>query len=207
MPPVAMLAGSLINELYEIDKAFILALDDYHTIHEKSVHDLITVLLNHPPRAMHLVLATRRDPPFPLTDLRARGQMTEIRMQELRFSSSDTIDFLEKVMGMEVDRHTAAIIEEKTEGWVAGLRLAVLSIRQRTDLNRILDSLPDNNRYVMDYIIAEVISHQPPDIKDYLLSTAILDRFCAPLCEAVCFSDQDESATCALSGQPVHRPA
>lgn len=200
LPPVAMLAGSLINELYKIDKDFIIALDDYHTIHEKSVHDLITVLLNHPPRAMHLVLATRRDPPFALTDLRARGQMTEIRMQELRFSLSDTIAFLEKVMGMEVDRHTAAIIEEKTEGWVAGLRLAVLSIRQRTDLNRILDSLPDNNRSVMDYIISEVISKQPPDIKDYLLSTAILDRFCAPLCEALCIS-QDESASCSLSGQ------
>ena len=200
LPPVASLSGTLINELVEIDQPFILVLDDYHAIHDKTVHNLINELITHPPDVMHLMVVTRRDPPFPLAKLRVRGQMTEIRAHDLCFSRSDTIEFLQKVMGMDVDHQTAVILEEKTEGWVAGLRLAVLSFRERSDINRILSNLPDNNRYVMDYIIAEVVSHQPSEIKDYLLSTAILDRFCAPLCEAVC-SVTNDSETCSLSGQ------
>jgi ATP/maltotriose-dependent transcriptional regulator MalT len=200
LPPLSSLAGALINELDEIDKDFILVLDDYHMIREKAVHDLIVELLTHPPEAMHLVVVSRRDPPFPMFDLRARGKMTEIRVQKLRFSLVETTSFLQNVMEMDVDRQTAAIIDEKTEGWVAGIRLAVLSFRERADLNRILAGLPDNNRYVMDYIVSEIVSQQPPDIKEYLLSTAVLDRFCAPLCEAICVG-RNESKMCSLSGQ------
>ncbi|MBW2429188.1 MAG: hypothetical protein JRF56_09535 [Deltaproteobacteria bacterium] len=199
-PSMSTLAGTLINELNEIDQNFILVLDDYHMIREKAVHDLIVELLLHPPEAMHLVVASRRDPPFPIFDLRARGKMTEIRTQELRFSLSETTSFLQNVMEMDVDRQTAAIIDEKTEGWVAGLRLAVLSFRERADLNRILEGLPDNNRYVMDYIVTEIVSQQPPDIKEYLLSTAILDRFCAQLCEAI-YAGRNKSERSSLSGQ------
>jgi LuxR family maltose regulon positive regulatory protein len=200
LPPLSSLAGTLINELNEIDQDFILVLDDYHMIHEKAVNDLIVELLIHPPDAMHLVVVSRRDPPFPILELRARGKMTEIRLQELRFSLAETTSFLQNVMETDVDPQTAAIIDEKTEGWVAGLRLAVLSFRERADLNRILAGLPDNNRYVIDYIVSEVVSQQPPDIKEYLLSTAVLDRFCAPLCEAICV-DWNESKMCSLSGQ------
>ena len=125
--------------------------------------------------------------------------MTEIRVQELRFSTKEVTDFLQKVMRVDVDDHMAAVIEEKTEGWVAGLRLAVLSMRHRPDLQHMIAALPDDNRYVMDYIISEVVSQQPADIQDYLLSTAILDRFCAPLCESVCISN-NASHTCTLSG-------
>ena len=199
LPSADMLAASLINHLYKIDDNFILVLDDYHLIRDKNVHELVYQLLIHPPEAMHLVVATRRDPPFTISGLRARGQMTEIRVPDLQFSSAEVGTFLRRVMKMEVDDHTAAIIEEKTEGWVAGLRLAVLSVRQRSDLPRILASLPDNNRYVMDYIISDVISRQPEDIQKYLLSTAILNRFCAPLCEALCLPP-DGSAECHLSG-------
>jgi LuxR family maltose regulon positive regulatory protein len=200
LPPLSSLAGTLINELNEIDQYFILVLDDYHMIHEKAVNDLIIELLIHPPDAMHLVVVSRRDPPFPILELRARGKMTEIRLQELRFSLAETTSFLQNVMEMDVDPQTAAIIDEKTEGWVAGLRLAVLSFRERSDLNRILAGLPDNNRYVMDYMVSEIVSQQPPDIKEYLLPSAVLDRFCAPLCEAICVG-RNESKMCSLSGQ------
>lgn len=200
LPSLDILAASLINDLYEIDKHFILVLDDYHTIRDKDVHELVCQMLTHPPETMHLVVATRRDPPFPVFDMRARGQMTEIRVPDLQFSPSEVTIFLRRVMKMEVDDHIAAIIGEKTEGWVAGLRLAVLSVRQRSDLQRIVAGLPDNNRYVMDYIISEVISLQSKETQHYLLSTAILERFCAPLCEAMCLS-QDGSVACPLSGR------
>jgi LuxR family maltose regulon positive regulatory protein len=193
------LAGSLINDLHTIDVEFILILDDYHNIHAKEVHDLINSLLIYPPETMHLVLVTRRDPPFSVANLRVRGYITEIRMQQLRFSLSETKNYLTKVMKMDVDDHTAVAIDTKTEGWVAGLRLAVLSFREREDLNRIIANLPENNRYVMDYIISEVISHQPEDIQEYLISTAILDRFCAALCESICIS-KTKTKTCSLSG-------
>ena len=170
-----------------------------HTIRDTAVHELLCQLLIHPPRNMHLAVATRRDPPFPIIELRARGQLTEVRVQDLRFSLEEVTDFLQKVMRVDVDHHMATVIEEKTEGWVAGLRLAVLSMRHRPDLQQMIAALPDDNRYVMDYIISEVVSQQPADIQDYLLSTAILDRFCAPLCESICISD-NASRTCELLG-------
>lgn len=199
LPPQDLLAGSLINDLHAIDVDFILTLDDFQNIHVKEVHDLINRLLTYPSDTMHLVLATRRDPPFSVTNLRVRGQITEIRMQQLRFSLAETKHYLTEVMKMDVDEQTAAAIDAKTEGWVAGLRLAVLSFREREDIDRIIANLPENNRYVMDYIISEVISHQPEDIQEYLLSTAILDRFCAPLCESICMS-KNESKTCSRTG-------
>jgi LuxR family maltose regulon positive regulatory protein len=200
LPPLAVLARTLINDLDQIEKGFILVLDDYHVIREQTVHDLLSELLVHPPGCMHLVVATRRDPSLPLTELRARGQVTEVRVQELRFSAKETAAFLQQAMGMAVDAKTAAVLEEKTEGWVAGLRLAALSLRERADLDRILESLPDENRYVMDYIISEVLSKQPPDMENYLLSTAILNRFCAPLCKAVC-SVGNKQETGSIGGE------
>ena len=199
LPPAKVLASTLINELDEIEENYILVLDDYHLINEIKIHDLLSAILSHPPGAMHLVVATRRDPPLSMMELRARGQMTEIRVQDLRFSAKEVELFLQQLMGMEVDDRTAAILEKKTEGWVAGLRLAALSLRERTDIDRILENLPDNNRYVMDYIIGEVLSRQSPTIQDYLLSTAVLKRFCAPLCEVV-YSTGDERGTCMITG-------
>jgi len=200
VPPVSVLASSLINELDQVEKTFILVLDDYHFIRKNAVHELLSELLKHPPGPMHLVLATRRDPPLPLATLRARSRMTEIRVQELRFSAAESAAFLQKVTGRSVDDTIAAVLEEKTEGWVTGLRLAALSLSHRSDMDRILAQLPENNRYVMDYIVAEVLSQQPPAIQEYLLATAILDRFCAPLCQAVCVLDT-ESQACEMPGQ------
>ncbi|KPJ76375.1 MAG: hypothetical protein AMJ54_12005 [Deltaproteobacteria bacterium SG8_13] len=199
LPPEALLANTLLNDLDQIKGNYILVLDDYHLITDKKIHDLLSTILSHPPGAMHLVVATRRDPPLPMMELRARGQMTEIRVQDLRFSAGEVTLFLQQVMGMQVDDRIAAVLEKKTEGWVAGLRLAALSLRERTDVDRILGNLPDDNRYVMDYIVSEVLSRQPPAIQDYLLSTALLNRFCAPLCEAICTAGW-EPGTCSITG-------
>jgi LuxR family maltose regulon positive regulatory protein len=200
LPPLPILTGILINELDKIDQAFILTLDDYHIIQNKAIHDLLIEFLKHPPRAMHLVLASRVDPPLPLASLRARGEMTEIRIQDLRFSLEETAEYLQKMMGKTIEDNIVALLDKKTEGWVTGLRLAALSLRHRDNLNRVLTDLPNDNRYVMDYMVAEVLFQQPPAMQEYLLTTSILGRFCAPLCDAVCISDT-ASGACKLGGQ------
>jgi len=200
LPPVSVLAKSLINELDEIEKAFILVLDDYHLIRDKNVHELITKLLKHPLAFMHLVLIGRRDPPLPLTALRAKGQMVEIRTQDLRFSLDETVAFLQQMTGVPIDNAVAAILEKKTEGWVTGLRLAVLSLNHRKDIKGILTGLPVENRYVMDYVVTEILSHHPPAVQEYLLKISVLSRFCATLCDAVSHSDA-ESGGSGLDGR------
>ncbi|MGA6925497.1 MAG: hypothetical protein WBY88_07440, partial [Desulfosarcina sp.] len=200
LPPVAIIARSLINELDRIENPFILALDDYHLIHNKSIHELIDELLRHPLPLMHLVLIARRDPPLQLTALRARGQMVEIRTGDLRFTLEETSLFLQQMTGATVDDSVAAILEAKTEGWVTGLRLAALSMRHNKDVARKLAELPTENRYVMDYVVTEILSHHPPFVQAWLLKTSVLDRFCAPLCVAVCRSDTD-AAVSGLKGR------
>ncbi len=200
LPSVSVLARNLINELDQIDKSFILALDDYHMIRDKSIHEIIAKLLRHPSAFMHLVLIGRRDPPLPLTALRAKGQMIEMRAQELRFSLEETVVLLQQMTGVKVDKSAAAILEEKTEGWVTGLRLAALSMRDRNDLKRVLASLPVENRFVMDYVVTEILSHHSPAVQACFLKASVLNRFCAPLCDAVCFSGA-ESGECDLNGR------
>jgi len=190
LPPGSVLTRHLLNDLDQIDKPFILVLDDYHRIQETIVHDVLTELLEHPPRAMHLALLTRRDPPLPIGSLRAHGHVTEIGVDQLRFTVAETAAFLQKVLKVKVKDTTASVLEEKTEGWVTGLRLAALSVRNRNDLDRLVDSLQGSSRYIADYLIAEVVSKQPAAIAQYLLETSIQDRFCASLCEAVHLSDK-----------------
>ena len=186
LPPFPVLSGSLINELDKIDQAFILTLDDYHVIQNQAIHDLLIDILKHPPRAMHLVLASRVDPPLPLASLRGSGEMTEIRVQDLRFLLEETAEYLRRMVDKPIDDSTVELLGRKTEGWVTGLRLAAMSLRQREDLNQVLTDLPNNNHFVMDYLVAEVLSQQPPALQAYLLKTSILDRFSVPLCQAVC---------------------
>jgi len=200
LPPLSILSGILINELDQIKQAFILTLDDYQVINNKTIHNLLIEILKHPPHAMHLVLASRIDPPLALASLRAKGKMTEIRVQDLRFSLEETAEYLQKMLGQTIEDNIVALLGEKTEGWVTGLRLAVLSLRHREDLNRVLTDLPKDNRYIMDYMVAEILSQQPPTMQEYLLTTSILNRFCAPLCDAVCISDTGSGA-CKISGQ------
>jgi len=200
LPVLRTLSLSLINELAELDDRFILVLDDYHVIQEKAVHDLLTELLKYAPRTVHLVLTSRIDPPLPLASLRARGEMNEIRAQDLRFSLEETSEYLQKMMGRKMEDSSVALLGRKTEGWITGLRLAALSLSHRKDLDSVLSELPDDNRYVMDYMVAEVLSQLPTGRLTYLLKTSILDRFSAPLCQAVCAGATGREA----EGPPGH---
>lgn len=184
-PPMEVITNSLTNELDQIEDYFVLVLDDYHLIREQGIHDLLARLLEHPPKPLHLVVSCRIDPPLPLTTLRARGKMTEVRVQDLRFSVPETTELLQQALKTEVDDATAAVLEEKTEGWVTGLCLAALSLRRSDNRDKILAGLPEDNMYIMDYLVEEVLSQHPSDIQEYMLETSILDRFCAPLCEAL----------------------
>jgi LuxR family maltose regulon positive regulatory protein len=199
LPSVSLLADSLINELELIEQPFMLALDDFHLIKDVSVRDLVTQLLHYPPQAMHLVLIGRRDPPLPISTLRAKSLMTEIRTQDLRFNELETGTFLTRALGTQVDSATVAALEEKTEGWVTGLRLAALSMSCRDTLDPKLLEPQVDAQYVMEYLFTEVFSVQPPEINQYLLGTAILDRFCGPLCEEVCIPGVDP-LTCEFGG-------
>jgi len=202
LPPMSIITHHLINELDQIDNLFILVLDDYHVISNQNLHALITKLLQHPPGPMHLVLSTRVDPMLPLVRFRARGQMTEIRVSDLRFSQEETGAFLNLLVGVPVDSNTADTLGKKTEGWVTGLRLSALFLRQRSDLNRIIGNLPTDSQHIMEYLLTEVLSTQSGEIQEYLLTTSILDRFCAPLCDAVCVPG-DRSLECKMGGQQL----
>jgi LuxR family maltose regulon positive regulatory protein len=200
LPPIAALSSSLLNELDRIEQSFILVLDDYYRIKETAIHKLITEILNHPPKSFHLVIAGRYDPPLPIATLRAQSRVTEIRTQDMCFNVAETQTLLNQLLGIQVDPSTAATVEEKTEGWVTGVRLAALSMRQVADIDaRLLEPHVDA-QYVMEYLFNEVFSLQPPGVNQYLLGTAILDRFCGPLCEAVCLPGFDPF-TCELEGR------
>jgi len=200
LPPLSVLAPTLVNDLETIDEDFILCLDDYHRIHETTIHDLMAALLQHPPRAMHFVLIARRDPPLPLITLRARRQINEITMEQLRFTREETAAFLEKALELPIDDSTAAVLEEKVEGWVTGLRLAALSVRGGKDLGRLLSGAQKGFHYVTDYLVSEVISRQPPAMARCMIYTAVLDRFCPALCEAIHVS-KGEPGEDEISGQ------
>ena len=197
LPPASILTGTLINELDRIEQPFILALDDYHLIHDLAVHDLVDDLLHHSPRTLHLALITRLNPPLNLRRLRARSQMVEIRAQDLRFTADETYVFMRKAMGSSVDQATAALLQEKTEGWVTGLRLSLLSLHGAEDLDQLSQKLP-GERLATEYLFQEVFENQPPEIQERLLRTSILDRFCAPLCDAMC---DEESGPQQLDGR------
>ena len=200
LPPIQVLAGCLVNELDEIDQAFILAIDDLHEIHNNAIHEFLEEILKHPAHAMHLVLVGRIDPPLSLARLRAKGQLTEIRMRDLRFSQEEATVFLQEILEMTVEESLVTAFEEKTEGWITGLHLAALSLRDSDNTERLLSGLPDDNRLVMDYLVSEILSQQPPAMQEHLLKTSILNRFCAPLCDAVYTSDKP-SADGEISGQ------
>jgi LuxR family maltose regulon positive regulatory protein len=191
LPPIPVIAGTLINELDQLQDPSILVLDDYYLIQNMAIHDLLSEVLRYPPPALHLVLASRGDPLLPLTTLRARSQITEIRAPELRFTKSETAAFLEQQLGTPADDRAVNALMEQLEGWVTGLRLLALSLRHRGTANLTPDHLRGSVTYVTDYLMAEVLDGQPRVIRDCLLRTSILDRFCAPLVEAVSCGKDD----------------
>ncbi|MEA3440747.1 MAG: AAA family ATPase, partial [Chloroflexota bacterium] len=192
LPPLTPISRCLINELAQIDQPFVLVLDDYHQIHEASINELLNELLLHPPHALHLLICTRLDPLLPLVKLRAQGQITEIRAQDLRFTQEETSILLQKMLGRAIDKTTVISLEKQTEGWVTGLRLAVLALRRRVGRVRIQGELTVNNRYVADYLVSEILGQVVPVHSDCMLKIAVLERFNTELCQAVCFDDQVE---------------
>jgi LuxR family maltose regulon positive regulatory protein len=186
-PPPESLLTSLINDAAGASSPLILILDDYHLIQTMPIHQPLAFLLEHLPPLMHLVIVTREDPPLPLSRWRARGEMAEIRRADLKYTEEETADFLQRVMGLELASADVAALHQRTEGWAAGLQLAALSLRGREDGHQLVQSVAGSHRYILDHLIDEVFRLQPPDVQGFLLKTSILDRFSAPLCDAVRF--------------------
>ena len=184
-PPPEAVIGALINDIALLPAPFVLALDDYHVIHELGIHRQLGFLVEHQPSQVHLIIVTREDPPLPLARLRARGQIVEIRQEDLRFSPDECATFLHQVMGLDVAPTDVAALERRTEGWIAGLQLAGLSMRGRDDVSGFVEAFTGSSRYVLDYLIGEVLEQQPAEVQDFLLKTSILDRLTAELCDAV----------------------
>jgi LuxR family maltose regulon positive regulatory protein len=184
-PPTESILTALLNEITTITEDFILALDDYHLIDSKPVDDALTFLLEHLPPQMHLVISTREDPNLPQARLRARGQLSEIRVADLRFTTAEAARFLNRVMGLNLSAEDIAALETRTEGWIAGLQLAAISMQGKIDTSSFIKSFTGSHRFVMDYLVEEVLKQQPEDVQTFLLSTSILDRLCGPLCDAL----------------------
>ncbi len=183
--PIDAILTTLLNDIANLPNPFILVLDDYHAIDAQPVDQALTFLVEHLPPQLHLVIATREDPPLPLARFRARGQLTELRATDLRFTSSEAAAFLNDVMGLRISMDDIAALEARTEGWIAGLQLAALSMHGRSDTARFIQAFTGSHRFVLDYLLEEVLQQQPTPIQQFLLHTSILDRLCGPLCDAV----------------------
>jgi LuxR family transcriptional regulator, maltose regulon positive regulatory protein len=180
----------LINDLDTLHKDIILALDDYHFISNQVVHETVTFLLEHCPKTVHLIIVSRSDPPLPIARLRARGQTLELRAADLRFTEAEAAQFLNDVMGLGLDAASVAMLEERTEGWIAGLQMAALSMRDREDVPGFIKGFSGTNRYILDYLLEEVLASQSPETQRFLLRTSILERLTAPLCDALLANDK-----------------
>ena len=184
-PPIESLLTSLVNEITTLPDNFMLVLDDYHVIDSKAADEALAFLLKHLPPQMHLVITTREDPHLPLTRLRARGQLTELRAADLRFTPAEAAEFLNQVMGLNLPAEAIAALEARTEGWIAGMQLAALSMQGQPDAASFIKSFTGSHHFVLDYLIEEVLQRQPESIQTFLLRTSILERLCGPLCDAV----------------------
>jgi LuxR family maltose regulon positive regulatory protein len=206
-PPIEELLAALINEIAKVEAPFVFVLDDYHVIEAQPIHKALTFLLAHlppltvssrranarGPNGMHLVIATRADPPMPLSRLRGRGQLNELRTADLRFTLDETAAFLNQVMGLDLTADAVAALEERTEGWIVGLQMAAHSLkgRDRQRAASFVAAFAGSHRYVLDYLSDEVVLQQPENVRTFLLRTAILERLTGSLCDTV--SGQEDS--------------
>jgi LuxR family maltose regulon positive regulatory protein len=183
MPVTEMALTAVINDIAANQENFILVLDDYHLITAQPIHDALTFLLDHQPPQMHLVIATRADPPLPLALLRGRGQLTELRQADLRFTPDEAAAFLNQVMGLGLSADDVSALSARTEGWITGLQMAAVSMAGREDTTAFIRAFAGSDRYIADYLVEEVLNRQPAHLQDFLLKTAVLDRLTAPLCD------------------------
>jgi LuxR family maltose regulon positive regulatory protein len=189
--PLAPVLTPLLNELATRSELMVLILDDYHLISNQAIHDGLSFLLEHQPSQFHLVLATRADPPLPIAQLRARGDLTELRIDDLRFTFDETTAFLNDRMELGLPAQDVSALESRTEGWIVGLHLAALALqgsrasRGRTEARAFIDSFTGSHHYILEYLTEEVLSQQPEPVQRFLLRTSILDRLCGSLCDAL----------------------
>jgi LuxR family maltose regulon positive regulatory protein len=188
-PPEAVLT-SLINDLDASTGEMLLVLDDYQFISSQAVHAELVFLLEHCPHTFHLLIATRSDPPLPLARLRARGQTVELRAADLSFTEPEAAQFLNDVMGLHLDEGSVVLLEKRTEGWVAGLQMVALSMRDREDVHEFIKGFSGTNRHILGYLLEEILANQTPEIQSFLLNTSILERLAAPLCDALLATDE-----------------
>ncbi len=183
--PIQVILLTVLNAMADLEFDFFLALDDLHLITNEAIHDELAFLLDRLPPQAHLILLTRADPPLPLPRLRARGDLVELRERDLRFTPDEAATFLGQVSGLSLSADEIGALTERTEGWIAGLQLAALSLRGREDAPRFLADFLSNHRYIVDFLVEEVLQQTPAEVQEFLLQTAILDRLSASLCNAV----------------------
>ena len=200
-PSARVLARHLANDLDAIDASFTLALDDYHCIEGSAVHDLIDEFLTYPVADVHLVIVSRHDPPLPLTSLRAKSRLVEIRFDDLRFSREEAAALMEDLLGRPLSDVALERLMEFTEGWVAGLQLVALAMRHQPEPEAFFSKLEGSIPDIRDYLLSEVLAQQPPALQECILKTSVVDRFSAAFCEGVC----ENSEGCPLAGEPMMR--
>jgi LuxR family transcriptional regulator, maltose regulon positive regulatory protein len=201
-PPTESILTALLNEVSAIPDKVLLVLDDYHVIDATSVDTALAFLIGHLPPQVHLVITTREDPQLPLARLRARDQITELRDTDLRFTPAEAAGFLTGVMGLNLSPEDIDALEARTEGWIAGLQLAGLSLQGQQDASSFIQSFTGSSRFILDYLAEEVLERQPEAVRAFLLRTSVLERMCASLCDAVLNVDSEAGAL-AGSPQPV----
>lgn len=184
-PPIEAILTILINEIIDRPGAFVLVLDDYHLIEAQPIHNALSFFLNHVPQSVHLVIAGRADPPLPLARLRGRSQLAELREADLRFTPDEAAVFLNQVMHLRLAAEDVAALAARTEGWITGLQMAALSMQRREDVTGFIAAFTGSHRYILDYLVEEVLYREPEEVQTFLLQTAILDRLTGPLCDAV----------------------
>ena len=184
-PPIEAILLGVLNALSTLPTHAVLVLDDYHAITSLPIHQALAFVVDHLPPCLHLVIATREDPPLPLARLRARGELTELRMGELRLTPDEVSQFLTEIMDLPLAAREVTALDARTEGWIAGLHLAALAMRDRRDLPSFVATFTGSNRFVLDYLASEVLDRLPAQLQTFVLHTSILDRLCGPLCDAV----------------------
>lgn len=184
---------TLLNDITTMPHDFVVVLDDYHLITNAQIDNALSFLLNHLPPQMHLVIVTREDPQLPLARWRAQGQLNELRIADLRFNAEEAAAFLNQAMGLALAENDILALEKRTEGWIAGLQLAALSIQGRTNSSSFITAFTGSNRFVLDYLVEEVLQRQPDAVRTFLLKTSILEQLSISLCNAVTQRDNSNA--------------
>ncbi len=198
LPPLNSFLDGLINDLSALEDSILLVLDDYHLISNSKIHEALEYFLDHQPAQVHLAITTREDPPFPLARMRARGQMTEIRAHDLRFTPQEATQFFNQSMKLDLTPQSVDDLEKRTEGWAVGLQLAGLALQSLPDPQKFIETFRGSHRYVLDYLAEEVLRQQGEEVRRFLAQTSVLERLNASLCNALTERNDSQSVLTRL---------